>query len=467
MAEKLSEALDSLIPIVLRAQEYAVLFSSHSGSSTAGVFVMLQGNLIHLYAEVLNFLVRATIFFTKGTFRRYMSAGFSLFDTRFKSILDRVGKLESNVGNDVVLLNSEAENRRQEYEDGVWLKPADFSTNLDDLLQRHLLGTCNWFLRSDTYGNWWESSKDSLISNLLWVQGKPGCGKSTLAAQIVTDLKLLADNIICYVFCKSGEENKSDLKDILRNMIYQILCAASRSNLSFNQIVRNARLGTRTPYAQNTAQLWSLLQQMLRKEVQVCCVIDGLDECSNTAADQVSFLDHISGIFHAAKATTRLAVISRLDKSELNNASLWTSIQIQTSDVQGDIEKLVLVRLRESVVLNRHREKDRLQIRLIESSDGMILWADLMIKELEAGYWDVERVLRYPPRGLGAVYAAIFRRLSTSSVITEVQHILRLLLITARPLYLNEPSMGLALFKVYAAMKTTFFREILIEKVKI
>ena len=70
MAEKLSEALDSLIPIVLRAQEYAVLFSSHSGSSTAGVFVTLQDHLTHLYAEVLNFLVRATIFFTKGTFSK-------------------------------------------------------------------------------------------------------------------------------------------------------------------------------------------------------------------------------------------------------------------------------------------------------------------------------------------------------------------------------------------------------------
>ena len=67
MAEKLSEALDSSIPIVLRAQEYAVLFSSHSGSSTAGVFSTLQENLTHLYAEVLNFLIRATIFFNKRT----------------------------------------------------------------------------------------------------------------------------------------------------------------------------------------------------------------------------------------------------------------------------------------------------------------------------------------------------------------------------------------------------------------
>ena len=124
MAEKLSEALDSSIQIVLRAREYAVLFSSHSGSSTKGVFLTLQENLTQLYAEVLNFLIRATIFFTKGTFSklskssnflthadslkgRYMSAGFSSFDVQFKTILDRVGRLESNIGNDVALLNTE------------------------------------------------------------------------------------------------------------------------------------------------------------------------------------------------------------------------------------------------------------------------------------------------------------------------------------------------------------------------
>ncbi|MCJ1236999.1 hypothetical protein MMC14_004983 [Varicellaria rhodocarpa] len=448
MAEKLSEALDSSIPIVLRAQEYAVLFSSHSGSSTAGVFSTLQENLTHLYAEVLNFLIRATIFFNKRTIRRYISAGFSPFDTQFKAILDRIGKLESSVGKDVALLNSEAEYRRQEYEDGIWLKPADFSTNKDDLLQRHLPGTCGWFIHSDTYRTWRESSKNSSSTpNLLWVQGKPGSGKSILAAQIISDPKSPTDDVICYVFCKYGEENKSDIKDILRNVIYQILCANSRSKSLFNQMVRNARLGARTPYAQNVAQLWSLLQQMLRKETSVCCVIDGLDECSNTIEDQVSFINELSAIFHTAKATTRLAVISRLDRSEIGNPSLWTIIQIHSSDVQEDIVKFVSTKLEESIVLRRHREKDRLQKRLVESSDGMILWADLMIKELEAGHWNVDRVFIHPPKGLGAVYAVIFRRLSTSATVIDVQYILQLLLVAARPLHLHELAMGLALLK--------------------
>lgn len=57
-----------------------------------------------------------------------------------------------------------------------------------------------------------------------------------------------------------------------------------------------------------------------------------------------------------------------------------------------------------------HREKDRLQKKLVKSCDGMILWAELMIKELEDRPWDVDHVLNYPPRGLRAVYEVIFSK---------------------------------------------------------
>ena len=72
-SEKLSSALESVIQIVLRAEEYARLFSVPPNTATDRIFQSLQNNLTHLYAEVLNFLVRATIFFQKPTLRKTMS----------------------------------------------------------------------------------------------------------------------------------------------------------------------------------------------------------------------------------------------------------------------------------------------------------------------------------------------------------------------------------------------------------
>lgn len=69
----LSKALDSIVQIVFRAEEYARLFSTFSDSTSDRVFQSLQDNLVHLYAEILNFLVRATIFFQKHTLRKTSS----------------------------------------------------------------------------------------------------------------------------------------------------------------------------------------------------------------------------------------------------------------------------------------------------------------------------------------------------------------------------------------------------------
>ena len=66
-SEKLSDALENSVQIIFRAEEYAKLFSTHSGSSTERVFQTLQENLTCLYAEILNFLVRATKFFQNST----------------------------------------------------------------------------------------------------------------------------------------------------------------------------------------------------------------------------------------------------------------------------------------------------------------------------------------------------------------------------------------------------------------
>jgi hypothetical protein len=319
---------------------------------------------------------------------------------------------------------------------------------LEKLQKSHLTGTCEWFLRSDSYQNWRNSFDDPQIPNLLWVQGKVGCGKSTLAAQVILDLETCPDVTVAYVFCESGKEDKDDLEGILRNVVYQIMDTSSSLRPAFHKLVRGVRLGARTSYAQNMEQLWSLLQRMVNMKIKMCCVIDGLDECSITKEDRVVFLQRLSAIFYCSKTTTKLLVISRLDRSEIGDQSIWNSVQIQPADVEKDIEQLVSIRLRESTKLNQHREKDRIEKTLIDCSDGMILWADLMIKELENSRWDIDYVLDRPPSGLGAVYSVIFQRLSQShETETKVRHILQLLLAAARPLRLSELAVCLALLE--------------------
>ncbi|KAH0539046.1 hypothetical protein FGG08_004392 [Glutinoglossum americanum] len=444
-SERLSEALESTVQIVFRAEEYAKLFSSHSGSSTERIFLSLQENLTHLYAEVLNFLIRATIFFEKPAWRRYVSAGLSPYDAKLGSILDRVGVLERNVEKDVALLNLETIKLQQEYENGVWLKHADFTADLRKLQESHVPGTCEWFLRSDAYMDWRELSANSQGFNLLWVQGKPGSGKSTLASQIIRDLQSGEGNVVLYVFCKDGEENKDNLESILRNLVFQLLEKFS-SDKRFHTLVRNARLNEKSLFVQPTEVLWLMLEWMLRESNRTYCVLDGLDECSNSTSERASFFMRLTEAFKMDGHTAKLAIISRLDQSEAaEESSFWKCVQVRPSEVRADIEKFAETRLRSSRVLNAHPERGRVLKLLVDSSDGMILWTELMIKELEMGHWNVQRVLMRPPRGLSEVYTSILHRISgTKAPAERVQRALQLILAAARPLRLRELALGLA-----------------------
>lgn len=71
VSETVANGLASVTQIVFRAEGYAKLFATPAGSTTDRVFWSLQDNLTTLYAEVLNFLVRAAIHVKKGTLREY------------------------------------------------------------------------------------------------------------------------------------------------------------------------------------------------------------------------------------------------------------------------------------------------------------------------------------------------------------------------------------------------------------
>ncbi|KAI9852117.1 MAG: hypothetical protein M1824_002166 [Vezdaea acicularis] len=446
-AAKLSGALRSTCQIIFRAEEYAKLFCAHSGSSTERVFQSLQENIIQLYAEILNFLVRATKFFEKHTLRRYISAGLSPFDTKFQGVLDAIDRAERNVEKDIGVLRSEAEIRQQEYDNGVWLKHADFSVDLKKLQDSCIPGTCEWFLQSRKYIEWRNFTAPHK-PNLLWVQGKPGSGKSTLAAKIVQDMRSMSNVVVLHVLCKDGEENKDDLQSVLRNLVFQLL-EKSPHHEEFHKILQSSRFNSKTQYVQSMETLWAIFRHMLEGSDQICCILDGLDECNNSQNERLVFFSRLKDVFESRVSASKLVIISRLDHLETGeDTHQWACVPIQTSDVREDIKKYATSKIQTIKVLDKHPQKQHLLEVLVDHSDGMILWTELMIKELESGHWDVERVLQTTPRGLSEVYTVIINRIAkVKTSLKEVYHALHLVLAAARPLDFHEIALGLATTK--------------------
>lgn len=120
-------------------------------------------------------------------------------------------------------------------------------------------------------------------------------------------------------------------------------------------------------------------------------------------------------------------------------------IQIQSFNVHDDIKKLASFRIESSRFLNNHPKKEELLEKAVANSGGMLLWAELMIQELEAGHWNVELVLKKPPRGLSAMYSVIIDRIVRLYTATErVQLALEHVIAAGRPLRLEELSLSIA-----------------------
>ena len=81
-------------------------------------------------------------------------------------------------------------------------------------------GTGIWFRTHRVYESW----KSSTHSNLLWVKGKPGCGKSVLAALTWDELKpLQSDNIaVARFYCDSSNPERSSYSFLLTTLLKQI-----------------------------------------------------------------------------------------------------------------------------------------------------------------------------------------------------------------------------------------------------
>ena len=280
----------------------------------------------------------------------------------------------------------------------------------------------------------------------MWVQGKPGSGKSVLASQIVRDVSTLDGVVVLYVFCKAGRENKNTLESLLRNLVFQLLEKSNQSSV-LHKFVLNARLSEKTPYVRSTEALWDILARMLREDAIIFCILDGLDECISSVSERDAFVTRLTSTFEQNCSQAKLIAISQVELPKMADLQLrWNVVQIQSSNVQGDIEKLASTNIQGSKVLKTHPKKAELLEKVVANSEGMILWTKLMIQELEAGRWNVEQVLKKPPRSLSAMYSAIIDRIVTSNGHLErIQYALKHIITAARPLRLEELALSTAM----------------------
>ncbi|KAF7180704.1 hypothetical protein CNMCM7691_009995 [Aspergillus felis] len=312
-------------------------------------------------------------------------------------------------------------------------------------------GTCEWILESPEIRRWLgkENSAAGLESNILWLHGNPGTGKSTMAITLAEKLPedpLFAheEAILAHFFCDSSSENHRTATAVLRGLLYQTI---QKRPSSLGSLVSKYR-GHKDKLFSSFDALWSVLMEIGNSSgLQFYCIIDALDECDDEVLE--SLLPQVSRSFQPGDSrnnhygihiliTSRPYEEIRVHLAEFPNQDLASYPQVR-NDLAIFIEQKV-----EELSVKKHYSANirrNVAAMLNDKAEGTFLWAGLACGELvRVRSRDAVATLEKLPSGLSSMYKkmldmAVEDRQEDKSTIIQL---LTVIVIARRPLTLLE-----------------------------
>ncbi|KAJ9654853.1 hypothetical protein H2201_008927 [Coniosporium apollinis] len=314
-------------------------------------------------------------------------------------------------------------------------------------------GTCEWIRNNEIYDSWLHSR-----SQLLWLSGGPGKGKTMLSIFLAEELEQIAsrsqDVIFIQYFCDNKDEKRNTAVAIVRGLIYQLLKLHPKL---INHILPTFQIQKENLFADSSFRaLWTCFESMVRDPSLgvVYCVVDGLDECNATSLEVL--LKRLRALFSpdATLSSTchlNLIAVSREQPDFVaRELSGFPRIRLDPDadrDVNSDIGKFIITKVGELSRYRNYPPELRSHVEKIfhKRAEGTFLWVGIVAKELERYTCDeVKSALDHFPPGLDELYGRMLLQIPSRRRETTAK-ILRWVVIAVRPLTLLELSTAIGI----------------------
>ncbi|KAI1325265.1 hypothetical protein F5Y16DRAFT_378365 [Xylariaceae sp. FL0255] len=304
-----------------------------------------------------------------------------------KKYLENIRRHNQNIQDDLARARATQEFTKIQ----AWVDPlscSDQQNILEDSLRLCERDTTQWIFENDEFLRWARSrsenssSVDRQSGNYLCVTGKPGSGKTVLAASTTVwlrnNLKELCAGECCiasYFFSyrsKRLHQAPAAYASILSQILNQHYdCMAIIEMFSFNHAARDS-----TDISASSKELMDLLAIAARKVSNLTLILDGLDECDSP--DRV--IEDITNAFLGSDA--KLIVFSRPNVQFLISESGFRKILLGCDELQNDIQRYLARRVDDAIrrrVLPTTEDPSSIVNQLVVAADGMFIWARLMM----------------------------------------------------------------------------------------
>lgn len=159
-------------------------------------------------------------------------------------------------------------------------------------IERALPGTCAWLKRNGSYKEWTRLDTSQDHSDLLWIKGNPGAGKSTLVRYI--DIETARSNPVgtvqvSFYFNARGTELQKSTAGMYRALLVQLLTQQSHEEAILYNSLTFQQATNLNDYAWTNGELKTLFETCVAQLEcpRICCFVDALDECDTKDIQQM------------------------------------------------------------------------------------------------------------------------------------------------------------------------------------
>ncbi|KAI9435161.1 hypothetical protein H4582DRAFT_2080077 [Lactarius indigo] len=358
-----------------------------------------------------------------------------------KASVDGIGKaldMMQQIASDINKIKRD----RLQRESRTWLTPPDPSPNYNIAREIHQDGTATWFCEGSVFAEW--NTKGSL----LWINGKPGSGKTILMSAIIREIDRMRKAglaLMAYFFFDFKDTQKQHRRDLLSSLLFQLSARSDACHHIFSRFYLDHDEGVQQPSDDALSQC---LMDMLKAEGQPATyiIVDALDESpdisgSPTARGKVlQFLEHLVS---SQLPNVHICLSSRPEIDIRNILEPLAMFRVSLHEEDGQMADILgYTKLFVHSDRNMRRwtaENRQLVIKtLSEKADGMFRWVYCMLDILRRCFpASIHNILDHLPETLDETYEHMLRRID--KVKRQFAHrLLQCVAVSVRPLRVEE-----------------------------
>jgi hypothetical protein len=319
--------------------------------------------------------------------------------------------------------------------------PRDDKKRIEDTKGGLLKGSYRWVLKNSSFRQW----HDDPQSQLLWIKGDPGKGKTMLLCGIIDELQKPTASTACvvYFFCQATDSRINSATAVLRGLLY--LLVSQQPALTAHVRKRYDEAG-RSMF--EDANAWIALTETFADVLQdpnldnTYILVDALDECTTELPKLLRFLAQQS----CASSRVKWIVSSRNwpeIEAQLGRAEqkIRLSLELNAESVSAAISVFIQHKVSQLAQEKKYDKKtqDAVFKHLTTNANDTFLWVALVCQDLEktAKRNVLKKLSSFPP-GLDALYERMMQQIGVSDDTELCKQVLATIALVYRPVTLSE-----------------------------